>query len=252
MPLLKARRVFELRVLRGKRKEEKLTRKAQEQNGHHLLAAEPLQTYKSRKKIPSAVRFPSHANSVVRPDPGAPGSGRGHPPPRPAPPSHATAERAGAHSPRVPPPRVLSAVRGPRLSPTVSGGGQPKATREALYPACCARLSSRAPAPPPHPRCAGCPLPLDNRAALLPLHPFPIRLPALAPRPPFSAAAWASPPTPAASLGARSAEASVDLASIRRHGEVRRDLRCAIFGGLWDFIRDFVVVCFCRRIESGV
>ncbi|GJN07384.1 hypothetical protein PR202_ga25212 [Eleusine coracana subsp. coracana] len=89
------------------------------------------------------------------------------------------------------------------MSPTVPGGGQPKATREALCPAClpdcCPQrppLVTRPRSPSTPPDATGCPLPLDSCAALLPLPPFPIRLPALAPSPSPSPLRPAPPPPP--------------------------------------------------------
>lgn len=88
---------------------------------------------------PRAARFSSHANdpsSAPIPAPPAAAAAGGPRPPTASPPSHATARNARRPLPRCLPPRVPSGDGGPRLSPTVPGGGQPKATREALCPAC--------------------------------------------------------------------------------------------------------------------
>ncbi|PUZ72121.1 hypothetical protein GQ55_2G368100 [Panicum hallii var. hallii] len=84
---------------------------------------------------------------------GGPRAATPPPPPRRL---HATAGSAAPTRARcAPSPTCPPATRGPRLSPTVPGGGQPKATREALCLACrlpaalSARPSSRAPSTTP-------------------------------------------------------------------------------------------------------
>jgi hypothetical protein len=90
---------------------------------------------------------------------------------------HATAASAaptrppGAPSPTCPPCRL----RAPPVTHRPRGG-QPKATREALCPACCPQRSPLVTRPPSQPPMRWVPLPLDSRAALLPVRPFPICL----------------------------------------------------------------------------
>ena len=90
---------------------------------------------------------------------------------------HATAGSAAPTRARcAPSPTCPPAARGPRLSPTVPGGGQPKATREALClacpPACCPQRSALVTRPLHNPRCDGCPCPSIAAPLSCPRSPF--------------------------------------------------------------------------------